>query len=167
MMAPAAFASFAASSAGRVVRQADAAEVQDGRVRDEALRDGGPLKADVRAGPAVERETPLAVRVDRDDGQRRRDGLVGDEPRRVDAVFLERLSQAVAKRVGADAADEGGLRPEPGRGHRDVGRGPAGIGGQSADASLVDAGLGEVDEDFTDGHDIDVSRSNCHNRSLS
>ena len=85
-----------------------------------------------------------------------------DEAGGVDVVVLEGAPQQAAEGVVADAADEGGLRPETGRGHRHVGGRAAGVGGQGRDASLVDAGLGEVDEDFADSHDIDVSRSICH-----
>ena len=136
--------------------------MQDGSIRDELLRNSGPFETDVRAGPAVEGEAALAAVVDCDDRQGGRDGLVDDEAGGVDVVVLEGAPQQAAEGVVADAADEGGLRPETGRGHRHVGGRATGVGGQGRDASLVDAGLGEVDEYFSDRNDVNGSFSVRH-----
>ena len=60
----------------------------------------------------------------------------------------------IPEAVPAHPADEGGLRLQPGGGHRLIRRSAAGVGVELGDALLCLARLGEIDQHFADGGDV-------------
>ena len=71
-------------------------------------------------------------------------------------VFLQNLGQIAAKGILAHLADKGSLRAQPGGCNRQIGGGAAGVCRKLRNAALIPAGLGQVDQNFTNRYNIHV-----------
>ena len=67
----------------------------------------------------------------------------------VHLVLCQNLFQVAAKGIRTHLADKGGLCAQSGSSHSQIGRGTAGVCGKLRDAARILAGLGQVDQNFT------------------
>ena len=142
--------------AGGVGGQADRAEVHQLRLPQGRVGDVGSRQHHVGVGAAVKAEVPLAARVHRHHRHGGGIGFVHRDARGVHAVFAQHLGQVAAEGVVAHLADEGGLRPQLCRRDGQVGGRAAGVRRKLGDAFFILAGLGQVDQNFTDGQNVHV-----------
>ena len=103
----------------------------------------------VSVGAAVEAEIPLAGGIHRD--HRHGGGVVciHRHAGNVHLVLCQNLFQVAAKGIRTHLADKGGLCAQSGSSHSQIGRGTAGVCGKLRNAALILAGLGQVDQNFT------------------
>ena len=103
----------------------------------------------VSVGAAVEAEIPLAGGIHRD--HRHGGGVVciHRHAGNVYLVFCQNLFQVAAKGIRTHLADKGGLCAQSGSSHSQIGRCTAGVCGKLGDAARILAGLGQVDQNFT------------------
>ena len=136
-------------SAGGVSGQADRAEVDDFGSFQSLVRNILLAQHHVSVGAAVEAEIPLAGGIHRD--HRHGGGVVciHRHAGNVYLVFCQNLFQVAAKGIRTHLADKGGLCAQPGGCHRKIGRGTAGVCGKLRNAARILAGLGQVDQNFT------------------
>ena len=69
-------------------------------------------------------------------------------------VFCQNLFQVAAKGIRTHLADKGSLCAQPGGCHRQICRSTAGVCGKLRDAARILAGLGQVDQNFTNRYNI-------------
>ena len=108
----------------------------------------------VSVGTAVEAEIPLAGGIHRD--HRHGGGVVciHRHAGNIHLVFHQNLFQVAAKGICTHLADKGGLCAQPGGSHRQICRGTAGVCGKLRNAAGIFAGLGQVDQNFTNRYNV-------------
>ena len=142
------------SGAGRVSGQADRAEVDDFGSFQSALRNVLFAQHHISVGATVEAEIPLASGIHRHDGHGGGMVCIHSHAGNVHLVLCQNLFQVAAKGIRTHLADKGGLCAQPGGCHRQIGRGTAGVCGKLRNAALILAGLGQVDQNFTNRYNV-------------
>ena len=142
------------SGAGGVGGQADRTEVDDFGSFQSALRNVLFAQHHVSVGTAVEAKIPLTGGIHRD--HRHGGGVVciHRHAGNVHLVLCQNLFQVAAKGICTHLADKGSLCAQPGGSHRQIGRSTAGVCGKLRDAALILAGLGQVDQNFTNRYNV-------------
>ena len=142
------------SGTGGVSGEADRTEVDDFGSFQSALRNVLFAQHHVSVGAAVEAEIPLAGSIHRD--HRHGGGVVciHRHAGNIHLVFCQNLFQVAAKGICTHLADKGSLCAQPGGSHRQIGRSTAGVCGKLRDAALILAGLGQVDQNFTNRYNV-------------
>ena len=69
-------------------------------------------------------------------------------------VLCQNRFQVAAKGIRTHLADKGGLCAQPGGSHSQICRGTAGVCGKLRDAARILAGLGQVDQNFTNRYNV-------------
>ena len=108
----------------------------------------------ISVGTAVEAEIPLTGGIHRD--HRHGGGVVciHRHAGNIHLVLCQNLFQVAAKGICTHLADKGSLCAQPGGSHRQIGRSTAGVCGKLRDAALILAGLGQVDQNFTNRYNV-------------
>ena len=145
--------------AGGVGGQADRAEVYQLGLLQSRVGDVGSRQHHVGVGATVKAEVPLAARIHRHHRHGGGIGLVHRHARGVHAVFAQHFGQVAAEGVVPYPADEGSLCAQLCRRDGQVGGRAAGVRRKLRDAFFVPAGLGQVDQNFTDGQNVHNCRS--------
>ena len=81
---------------------------------------------------------------------------IGDHIAGVYLVFLQNLGQIAAKGILAHLANEGSLCAQPGGCNCQIGGCAAGVCRKLRNAAFIPAGLGQVDQNFTNRYNIHV-----------
>src|SRR5699024_8460235 len=145
--------------AGRLVGQAQSAEVEHLCPVDQGQVHLAGAQAGVGAGLAGKAELPVAGGVQRHKSQRCEHGRVGHDAAGLDAFFGQRGFQQVAKAVGAHLADQrGGAAVGLQRG-QEIARRAARLGGQGGVPGGVGGNRGKVDEQFAQSNNIQFKTS--------
>ena len=135
--------------AGGVGGQADRAEVDDFGGFQSLVRDVLLAQHHVSVGTAVEAEIPLTGGIHRHDCHGGGVVCIHRHAGNVHLVLCQNLFQVAAKGIRTHLADKGGLCAQSGCSHSQIGRGTAGICCELRDAAFILAGLGQVDQNFT------------------
>ena len=108
----------------------------------------------VSVGAAVETEIPLTGGIYRD--HRHGGGVVyiHRHAGNIHLVLCQNLFQVAAKGIRTHLADKGGLCAQSGSSHSQICRGTAGVCGKLRDAARILAGLGQVDQNFTNRYNV-------------
>ena len=120
------------------------------------LRDVLFAQHHISVGTAVEAEIAFAGSIHRNNGHGGGVVGIGDHIAGVYLVFLQNLGQIAAKGILAHLADKGSLRAQPGGCNRQIGGGAAGVCRKLRNAAFIPAGLGQVDQNFTNRYNIHV-----------
>ena len=137
------------SGAGGVSGQADRTEVDDFGSFQRTLRNVLFAQHHVSIGAAVEAEIPLAGGIHRNNSHGGGMVCIHRHAGNVHLVLCQNLFQVAAKGIRTHLADKGSLCAQPGGCHRQICRGTAGVCGKLRDAARILAGLGQVDQNFT------------------
>ena len=103
----------------------------------------------ISVGAAVEAEIPLTGGIHRNNSHGGGMVCIHRHAGNIHLIFCQNLFQVAAKGIRTHLADKGGLCPQPGGCHRQIGRGTAGVCGKLRNAARILAGLGQVDQNFT------------------
>ena len=144
------------SGAGGVGGKADRTEMHDFGCFQGFLRDILFAQHHVSVGTAVKAEIALTGGIHRHDCHGGRVVGIGDHIASVYLVFLQNLGQIAAKGILAHLADKGSLCAQLGGGNRQIGGGAAGVCRKLRNAAFIPAGLGQVDQNFTNRYNIHV-----------
>ena len=108
----------------------------------------------VSVGAAVEAEIPLAGGIHRD--HRHSGGVVciHRHAGNIHLVFCQNLFQVAAKGICTHLADKGSLCAQFRSSHGQIGRCTAGVCGKLRNAARILAGLGQVDQNFTNRYNV-------------
>jgi len=136
-------------SAGGVSGEADRAEVDDFGSFQSLVRNVLFAQHHISVGAAVEAEIPLAGGIHRHDCHGGGVVCIHRHAGNVYLVFCQNLFQVAAKSIRTHLADKGSLCAQSGSSHRQIGRCTAGVCGKLGDAARILAGLGQVDQNFT------------------
>ena len=142
--------------AGGVGGQTDRAEMHDFGCFQGFLRNVLFAQHHISVGTAVKAEIPLTGGIHRNNGHGGGVVGIGDHIAGVYLVFLQNLGQIAAKGILAHLADKGSLCAQLGGGNRQVGGGAAGVCRKLRNAAFIPAGLGQVDQNFTNRYNIHV-----------
>ena len=142
------------SGAGGVSGETDRTEVDDFGSFQSALRNVLFAQHHIGVGAAVEAEIPLAGGIHRDHSHGGGVVCIHRHAGNIHLVFCQNLFQVAAKSIRTHLADKGGLCAQSGSSHSQICRCTAGICGKLRDAALILAGLGQVDQNFTNRYNV-------------
>ena len=129
-------------SARGVSGQADRAEVDDFRGFQSLVRNVLFAQHHISVGAAVEAEIPLTGGIHRNNSHGGGMVCIHRHAGNIHLIFCQNLFQVAAKGIRTHLADKGGLCPQPGGCHRQIGRGTAGVCSKLRNAARILAGLG-------------------------